>query len=84
MEKNINKYNLNELLIRLKNGIKTNDFLTAFNVYKQLKEQNCSVKIERKEDDEDEERFEDNNIIYNNNNNNIKNENDDMNFSIFK
>ena len=84
MEKNIEEYDISNLLIRLKQGIKTNDFLTTFNIYKNLKEKNCSVKIERNENDEDEERIENNNIFYNNNNNNIKNENDDFDFSLFK
>ena len=83
MEKNIEEYDISNLLIRLKQGIKTNDFLTTFNIYKNLKEKNCSVKIERNENDEDEERIENNNIFYNNNNN-IKNEKDDLDFSLFK
>ena len=83
MEKNIEEYDISNLLIRLKQGIKTKDFLNTFNIYKNLKEKNCSVKIERNENDEDEEIIENNNIFYNNNNN-IKNENDDLNFSLFK
>ncbi len=62
-------------------SIKTKDFLNTFN-NKNLKEKNCSIKIERNENDEDEERIEKNNIF--NNNNNIKNENDDLDFSLFK
>jgi hypothetical protein len=82
MEKNIQD-NIYDLLISLKKEIKKNDFLATFEVYKQLKLNNCSVKLERNEND-DEGIIEDNNIIYNNKNNNIKKENDDLNFSIFQ
>ena len=86
MEKNIQQKDFNKLFFDLKNAVKAKNFLSAFNIYKCLKENNCSVKIENKEDDEEDEKqeYNNNNNICNNNIFDNKNKyDDDFNFSVF-
>ena len=82
MEKENNIKEINDIINQLKIGIKNNNFLYVFENYKQLKEKNCSLKIELKDykEEEDEKDDENNNNIENEN----KEENNFENFSIFQ
>ncbi len=82
MEKEINIKEINDIINQLKIGIKNNNFLYVFENYKQLKEKNCSLKIELKDNKEEEDEKENENNDYIENEN--KEENNFENFSIFQ